>query len=1041
MANVKLIHGNCIEVLKTLPENSIDSIVCDPPYGLEFMGEEFDSADGFRRSLNQADVDRPNVFGRTSRTSPQYRLTELFQEFTEKWATEALRVLKPGGHLLAFGGSRTYHRMATAVEDAGFEIRDQIMWLYGCLTDDTHLVTPVGQKSRHEVNVGDLILCYDPSTNSYSWGPIEEKYEYDIADTIFRIHSDHTDQLVSRNHRCLVEQDGAEVFQLADIAAREREARVPFLENLYDLLRAIPNPQPNASATEQNLHQAMQGQEYRELQPGCTTNEHEGRDDSSSVFCVPENGLEAACMVETNHDSNMLPPVQRSFARAGMEAPCSQGSGSPERGVNVADKVTNDGTHQSMVERRCDPQTGEGKLQRSSLRALSPASPCDGSEGRLHSRTPDGSGKPDRQVVTAEGGRSSRRSHPFEQCTGEPSVVCEQLRPQEIRGWSGHKTTVAAITPEHYVGRIWCVRVSTGSFVAVRKGKAFPTGNSGFPKSLNVGKAIDKRGPNQDHIAFPLFAKHYAEQRKIAGLTHAQVCELGHFYGNVNHGGSSVNWESGLCLPTVQQWEIIAPILNLSEEWKVRVVREEYEREVIGTKKVHSGLAFTSEGPTEVPVTAPGCVESQKWDGWGTALKPAHEPIVVARKPLIGTVATNVLAHGTGALNIDACRVEHVTVGDGNLALNPHLRALINGGNGGNIFPTEDERRVVTPNESGRWPANIIHDGSDEVLETFPEAKGQQGDLKETGRARPSKGRFGDMAPPVAHAARVDESTSAARCFTCAIPDSDEAVATSIPSTREGEASADRRYTENGGTSFAMLPGQRRFDAGSAARFFTCAKPDSAEAEAGATPQELGRWPANVVHDGSEEAMEEFAKSGERAAGKSCGAASVGEGSNGSVPSMRRGNLIPRTDRTAARFFYCAKPSRKERNLGLEDPGVQFQHGDTLRKIENKEKKGNTHPTVKPVSLMRWLVRLVTPPGGTVLDPFVGSGTTGMAAREEGFDFIGIDSALPWLQIAISRISASAPLIPCVIDVVVPPQEAVNELEISVSVNSEPEAA
>jgi site-specific DNA-methyltransferase (adenine-specific) len=190
---------------------------------------------------------------------------------------------------------------------------------------------------------------------------------------------------------------------------------------------------------------------------------------------------------------------------------------------------------------------------------------------------------------------------------------------------------------------------------------------------------------------------------------------------------------------------------------------------------------------------------------------------------------------------------------------------------------------------TGRWPANLIHDGSDEVIEAFPNAPGQQGDLKETGRDRPSSGRFGDMAPPVPHKARVDDSKSAARFFK------------ECKETREGEASATRRYTENGATNFAALPGQRRFDTGS-----------------------------------------------------------------------------------VARFFYTAKSNKKDRG------------------------EGNDHPTVKPNALMRYLVRLITPPGGVVLDPFCGSGSTGKAAVQEGFRFIGIDRDAHYIEIATRRIEEVA---------------------------------
>lgn len=197
---ITLHHGDCLEVLRQLPDASVDAVVTDPPYGLEFMGKEWDGADGFRRSLNPADAGRDNAFGCTSKTSPEYRtaskaqasrrqeggisqasgpsflgglnpkclvcdrwqrgsspcaceapewtqerLVRLhsFQEWCEVWSRECLRVLRPGGHMLAFGGTRTFHRLASAVEDAGFEIRDSIAWMYGSgfpksrnLTDD-----------------------------------------------------------------------------------------------------------------------------------------------------------------------------------------------------------------------------------------------------------------------------------------------------------------------------------------------------------------------------------------------------------------------------------------------------------------------------------------------------------------------------------------------------------------------------------------------------------------------------------------------------------------------------------------------------------------------------------------------------------------------------------------------------------------------------------------------------------------------------------------------------------------------------------------
>ncbi|AMS02143.1 methyltransferase [Mycobacterium phage Xeno] len=135
---VTLYHGDCLHVLAELPDRSVDAVVCDPPYGLEFMGKEWDapwrktSASHARaRERRAAELDDP-VKGKYIRAGVNaYEAGKPFQQWCAQWAAECLRVLKPGGHLLAFGGSRTWHRLAAAIEDAGFEVRDSIAWLYG----------------------------------------------------------------------------------------------------------------------------------------------------------------------------------------------------------------------------------------------------------------------------------------------------------------------------------------------------------------------------------------------------------------------------------------------------------------------------------------------------------------------------------------------------------------------------------------------------------------------------------------------------------------------------------------------------------------------------------------------------------------------------------------------------------------------------------------------------------------------------------------------------------------------------------------------
>ncbi len=350
-----------------------------------------------------------------------------------------------------------------------------------------------------------------------------------------------------------------------------------------------------------------------------------------------------------------------------------------------------------------------------------------------------------------------------------------------------------------------------------------------------------------------------------------------------------------------KRWDYAVPSVEIWREC-LRVLKPGgYMLAFSGTRTYHRMVVAIEDAGFEVRdqigwVYGSGFPKSHNGPWGGTALKPSWEPICVARKPLIGTVEENWRKYGTGALNIDGCRVEHVTVGGGNLALNPHLRAHINGGNGGHIITTEAERRVITPHIAGRWPANLIHDGSDEVLECFPDAPGQMAAVSGTASSPKTSNVYGRM-------------------------------------KREGEASADS--DNEGAVGFKMKPGMRRLDAGNAARFFYCAKASRADREAG-----LRDAPDRIL------AMSNQAKA-----------------------QLARGVM----------------------------------HEDKSGMNTAKVRKNN-HPTVKPTDLMRYLCRLVTPSNGIVLDPFMGSGSTGKAAVLEGFRFIGIDRESEYVKIAQARI-------------------------------------
>lgn len=260
---------------------------------------------------------------------------------------------------------------------------------------------------------------------------------------------------------------------------------------------------------------------------------------------------------------------------------------------------------------------------------------------------------------------------------------------------------------------------------------------------------------------------------------------------------------------------------------------------------INRGAVGIKQTSIDIPVREPASEDSRKWDGWGTALKPAHEPICVARKPLEGTVVENVRKWGVGGLNIDGCRVEFISEEDKQESIQKNQHADFGSTMGGNqVYGDYSMLKPQNYAPPGRWPANLIHDGSQEVLELFPQTGVSQGGRSGNGNAY--GGGFG------------------------------------------------------------------------------------------------------AEHYGDEK---------------------PGYGDKGS----------------AARFFYCPKASKSDRNDGAS----------------------NNHPTVKPTDLMAYLCRLVTPPAGTILDPFTGSGSTGRGAVSQGFNFIGIELSAEYAAIAEARIKAA----------------------------------
>src|SRR6185295_12944786 len=236
---------------------------------------------------------------------------------------------------------------------------------------------------------------------------------------------------------------------------------------------------------------------------------------------------------------------------------------------------------------------------------------------------------------------------------------------------------------------------------------------SGFPKSLDVSKAIDKRGG----ASIGWFGPWLREERNRRGISSNDLGK--HFLSKTGGATGCVrNWELGLNLPTAEQFNKLCDVLGLAFDRIEEAKREVTSRYDGTTLAVAPGQGVARDG-VELDRTAPATPEAAQWAGWGTALKPAAEFIVLARKPLgERTVAANVLRYGTGALHVDACRVdsggthgsaESAGMGAGRETAN-HNGSAYGKGLGG---------VVAAPHALGRWPANIIHDGSPDVLDAF----------------------------------------------------------------------------------------------------------------------------------------------------------------------------------------------------------------------------------------------------------------------------------------------------------------------------------
>ena len=764
----KLYQGKMQDVLDTFQEESVDCIISDPPYELNFMGKKWDNSG------------------------------VAFQQ--ETWE-KCFRVLKKGGYLLAFGGSRTFHRIACAIEDAGFEIRDCIMWLYGCYSSDTQVLTNKGWKYFCELDKTEKVLQWDKDNDKLSWVKPLNYFEYNIDDELVLLQNRHTEQLITKNHKIV-----------CDIKKNHKQ-----YHNKYDyieaqqILKSDCVKLPLASYYYGSLHY-----KYAYIIGWFLTD-----------AWIHTDG-KAVCFSQSK--KNTLIKLKNELEQLKKENLCEYSeyirkrkkeNQQEEHSFYVTGKIAN-----YLINEFPNREFKEEFIE------LDKESKDKLLEGLIDG---DGSCRKNSYSYTFWSKKDFRNN-----------ILSAMLTTMGYRNYisysNGHKGVVfntkhqtTEIQFKHkkpnikYIGKVYCLQTETGAFVVRRNGKPFISGNSGFPKSMNIGKGIEAKEK--------LGNAGTRNKRKIE-----QSCD--------------------------------------SEEYSLKQTNNGAMGEIIETtrKEYIAG--------TEL---------SKKWSSWGTCLKPAYEPIIVARKPFKGSLVDNVIENGVGGINIDECKV-NITEAD---TYDLEKRPITKGKEHNNLIKFTksegwDVKHGVT--DLGRFPANVIltYDENDfeEVCGGFPDTK------------------------------------------------SGSKLITNKEVNRKGLTSENPVFNINN------------------CGFKTNIKNDSV---------------SNYGDEGS-----------------------------------------------ASRYFYCAKATTKDRDEGLDLAGfetVQITDGSVRANPETGRKFGgnptprrNIHPTIKPTELMEYLIKLVAPKGSVILDPFMGSGSTGKAVmfqnreRNANYKFIGIEMTPEYLPICQARI-------------------------------------
>lgn len=637
-------QGDSFEVLDTLEEKSIDAIVTDPPYGLTSITKRFGKEDS-----TLAKGGKDGSFARLSKGFMGKTWDGTGIEHNVEFWKKCFKVLKPGGYLLAFGGTRTFHRIACAIEDAGFEIRDTLMWLYGCYSSDTQVLTNKGWKYFYELDKTEKILQWDKNTNLLNWYQPKEYFEYDIDDDMVHLKNRNTDQLITKNHSVYAKvtmrrKPKERSFTRYEACELKKSWNIdlPLAGQLINGLKVDNAYIIGWWLTDAYKHKDCNACMFSQSKPR-TLNKLK---DWLNLHNIKYSEYVKKAKKENHKDEHII------YVNNELSLWLRQNYPNRELTMNVLQRDYN--SRLNLLEGLMD---GDGSIRENSY--------CEVFYSKNKERL---------DIFQALVVSLNIRSH----IDYKKGCVYFNVKKNTTQLQNKHK-----LDNVHYVGKVYCLKTETGAFVVRRNGKAFISGNSGFPKSQNVGFAVDKK-LGQESIVI----------------------------GRKKGTGNPEKNNNGACVGFIS--------------------KNQYE-----------------DGTHDIKIA------QNKYAGYGTCLKPAYEPIIMARKPVEGTVADNMLKYGVGGINIDECRVgdEHFTITNGDYDNNKNQSCF------GNIKRTPKEYQ-------GRFPANVITDGSDEVKANMPNTNG--GNRNNFATRKEDSSSYGGKAGTINTRNEYDDEGSACRYFYCA---------------------------------------------------------------------------------------------------------------------------------------------------------------------------------------------------------------------------------------------------------------------------------